>query len=54
MVDVGVAFLLEFLDNTIKNEQDIEKVLGLPVLGAIATWILGQMNTELKNSDKHR
>ncbi|WP_078543551.1 YveK family protein [Litchfieldia alkalitelluris] len=35
MIGVGLAFLLEFLDNTIKSEQDIEKVLGLPVLGAI-------------------
>lgn len=35
MAGVGLAFLLEFLDNTIKNEQDIEKHLGLPVLGAI-------------------
>ncbi|MDP4551654.1 Wzz/FepE/Etk N-terminal domain-containing protein [Alkalihalobacillus macyae] len=36
MVGVGLAFLLEYLDNTIKNEEDIEKVLGLPVLGTIA------------------
>ncbi|QNG60195.1 capsular biosynthesis protein [Bacillus sp. PAMC26568] len=35
MTGVGLAFLLEYLDNTIKNEQDIEKHLGLPVLGAI-------------------
>ncbi|MGN1401823.1 MAG: YveK family protein [Bacillus sp. (in: firmicutes)] len=35
MLGVGLAFLLEFLDNTIKTEQDIEKVLGLPVLGVI-------------------
>ena len=32
MAGVGLAFLLEYFDNTIKNEQDIEKVLGLPVL----------------------
>ncbi|KKI93271.1 capsular biosynthesis protein [Bacillus sp. SA1-12] len=37
MVGVGVAFLLEYLDNTIKTEQDIENQLGLPVLGAITT-----------------
>ena len=37
MASVGLAFLLEFLNNTIKNEQDIEKILGLPVLGVIAT-----------------
>lgn len=35
MIGVGLAFLLEYLDNTIKNEQDIEKLLELPVLGAI-------------------
>ncbi|MCM3617935.1 Wzz/FepE/Etk N-terminal domain-containing protein [Sutcliffiella horikoshii] len=35
MAGVGLAFLLEFLDNTIKNEQDIEKLLELPVLGSI-------------------
>lgn len=36
MAGVGVAFLLEYFDNTIKNEQDIEKVLGLPILGVTA------------------
>jgi capsular polysaccharide biosynthesis protein len=37
MMGVGIAFLLEYLDNTIKTEQDIEQTLGLPVLGAIPT-----------------
>ncbi|RYM05488.1 capsule biosynthesis protein [Sporolactobacillus sp. THM7-7] len=36
MVSIGIAFLLEYLDNTIKTEEDIEQVLGLPVLGAVA------------------
>ena len=36
MLSVGIAFLLEYLDNTVKSEQDIEKLLGLPVLGAIS------------------
>ncbi|RSK28867.1 capsular biosynthesis protein [Bacillus sp. HMF5848] len=35
MAAVGLAFLLEYLDNTVKSEQDIEKLLELPVLGAI-------------------
>ncbi|MFJ7974803.1 YveK family protein [Peribacillus sp. NPDC096379] len=35
MVGVGLAFLLEYLDNTIKTEQDIEKQLGLTLLGTI-------------------
>lgn len=37
MSGVGLAFLLEYFDNTIKTEQDIEKMLGMPVLGVITT-----------------
>lgn len=36
MLGVGLAFLLEYLDNTIKTEQDIAKQLGVPVLGVIS------------------
>ena len=32
---VGLAFLLEFVDNTIKTKEDVERQLGLPVLGQI-------------------
>lgn len=35
MTSVGLAFLLEFLNNTVRTEEDIEKLLGIPVLGAI-------------------
>ncbi|AXF55318.1 YveK family protein [Salicibibacter kimchii] len=35
MAAVGLAFLLEFLDNTIKDEDDVEKELGLTALGSI-------------------
>lgn len=35
MGGVFIAFLLEFLDNTLKTPDDVEKHLGLPVLGAI-------------------
>ena len=34
-VGVGLAFLLEFVDNTIKTKEDVERVLGLPVIGQI-------------------
>ncbi len=37
MIGVGISFLLEYLDNTLKTEQDIEKLLELPVLGSIST-----------------
>lgn len=36
MAGVGLAFLLEYLDNTVKNEQEIENLIGVPVLGVIA------------------
>ncbi|WP_163182657.1 YveK family protein [Neobacillus sedimentimangrovi] len=42
MAGVGLAFLLEYLDNTVKNEQEIENLIGVPVLGVIA---------EMDNSD---
>lgn len=35
MVSVGIAFLLEYMDNTIKTDEDISKVLDLPVVGVI-------------------
>ncbi|KXY37754.1 capsular biosynthesis protein [Bacillus cereus] len=36
MAAVGMAFLLEYLDNTVKKEEDVETLLGLPVLGIVA------------------
>ncbi len=35
MVSLFIIFLLEYLDNTIKTPEDIEKHLGLPVMGMI-------------------
>ena len=35
MVSVGLVFLLEYLDNTYKNKEQLEKDLEIPVLGAI-------------------
>jgi capsular polysaccharide biosynthesis protein len=37
MAGVGIAFFLEYLDNTVKTEQEIEKLIGAPILGVIAT-----------------
>ena len=51
MAGVGLAFLLEYLDNTIKTEQDIENQLGLPVLGAITTINMdGELNEQANKS----
>lgn len=35
MIGVGLAFLLEYLDDTLKTPEDIERHLKLPVIGAI-------------------
>ena len=35
MVSVGLSLLLEFMDNTYKSKEDLEKTLGIPVLGVI-------------------
>lgn len=38
MASIGLAFLLEYLDNTFKSSSDVEKILGLPVLGVIPSY----------------
>ena len=35
MVSVGLAFLLEFLDNTFKSKEQLERELDIPVIGSI-------------------
>jgi len=35
MLGIGIVFLIEYLDNTIKTPEDIERYIGLPVLGII-------------------
>ncbi|MEK6446650.1 YveK family protein [Priestia aryabhattai] len=37
MVGIGLSFLLEYLDNTLKTEQDIENILELPIMGVVTT-----------------
>lgn len=48
MAAIGLAFLLEYLDNTVKKEEDVEKLLGLPVLGIVA-----RMDEETTNLKSH-
>ncbi|MFJ7306838.1 YveK family protein [Peribacillus frigoritolerans] len=35
MAGIALAFLLEYMDNTIRDEKDIETLLNLPLLGSI-------------------
>lgn len=34
---IGLAFLLEHLDNTIKSEEQLEALLGIPILGTVTS-----------------
>lgn len=36
MLGIGIAFLLEYLDTTIKDQQDIEEILGIQLIGVIS------------------
>lgn len=38
MVGVGVVLLLEYLDNTFKSREELEKTLDLPIIGAIPDY----------------
>ncbi|HDR7367081.1 capsular biosynthesis protein [Bacillus toyonensis] len=46
MASVVLAFLLEYLDNSVKKEEDIESLLGLPVLGIVASMDEETMNVK--------
>ncbi|MBP1950577.1 YveK family protein [Virgibacillus litoralis] len=59
MIGVGTAFLLEYLDNTIKSEEDVENTLNLPVLGVITHINDGDVQQKrfkptLNRSDRRR
>jgi non-specific protein-tyrosine kinase len=47
MLGVGLAFFIEFLDNTIKTSQDVEKYLGLAALVRIPAHPRGKEDHQL-------
>ncbi|MBA9025665.1 YveK family protein [Peribacillus huizhouensis] len=48
MLGIGLAFLLEYLDNTLKDERDVEIYLGLPVLGSIHKFSPGKQRSRIQ------
>ncbi|MGD9569982.1 MAG: YveK family protein [Sedimentibacter sp.] len=52
MIVVLIIFLKEYLDNTIKSEKDIEKYLGISVIGTIPNFNQGVKQTYGKESGK--
>ena len=37
MIGTLVAFWIEYINNTVKSKEDIEKIIGLPIVGVIPT-----------------
>ncbi|CAM3131212.1 YveK family protein [Sporolactobacillus spathodeae] len=52
MASVGLAFLLDYLDNTIKTEEDVAQLLELPVLGVV-TEITSRDDKRNKANARH-
>ncbi|MBN1946300.1 MAG: polysaccharide biosynthesis tyrosine autokinase [Bradymonadales bacterium] len=50
VLGVGLAFLLEILDNTVKTQEDVEQVCGLTFLGVIPS-IKGRINHRRRSAD---
>jgi succinoglycan biosynthesis transport protein ExoP len=43
LLGIGLSILLESLDNTVKSQEDIEKIVGVPFLGLIPSIDLGSV-----------
>ena len=54
MIGVGLAFLLEYLDNTIKSEEDVEETLGLPLMGVVSTITQEEQNGHYNRKKRRR
>lgn len=54
MIVLMIIFLKEYLDNTIKSEKDIEKYLGISVIGTIPNFNQGGEKTYGKVQNKRR
>jgi capsular exopolysaccharide synthesis family protein len=51
LIGIGVALMVDLLDNTVKDRLDVEGVLGVPYLGAIPTFSPTELNEGLPIPD---
>ncbi len=54
MIAVGLILLLEYLDDTIKTEEDITNYMGLPTLAMITTFTDGEESKKRNRSSQSR
>lgn len=50
MAGIGLAFLLDYLDNTVKDSKELETLLNLPVLGSIRKFDKSTQKKSKKNT----
>jgi len=51
---IGLAFLLEALDTSVKTQEDVEKGMGVAFLGIIPTFTPGGVSRSRRRRRKHR
>ena len=51
---IGLAFLLEALDTSVKTQEDVEKGLGVAFLGIIPTFTPGGVSRSRRRRKRHR
>ncbi|WP_342432787.1 Wzz/FepE/Etk N-terminal domain-containing protein [Neobacillus sp. FSL H8-0543] len=49
---IGLIFIIDFLDNTVRSEGSIEQLLGIPVLGSVSK--MNKKNTARKKGETHK
>lgn len=56
IIGIGITFLMEYLDTSVKTEQDIGELLGLPILGLVSPISKKylQKTKEQKTNDRKR
>ncbi|EZH65904.1 capsular biosynthesis protein [Bacillaceae bacterium JMAK1] len=54
MAGVGLAFLFEYLDNTIKTQQDVEEKLGITLIGVIPQFTEADQKPAVQSLSKKR
>ena len=47
IASISLAFLLEYLDNTVRTSSDVKRILGIPLLGMIANYDMGKQQNNV-------
>jgi len=54
MLSLCISFLLEYFDGTIKDEDELERLLGLPVIGSVNEIDVRRLKLRKRNTEKER